>query len=119
MAANHGWKIYHFDVKSAFLNGLLDEDIYVDQPKGFQVPGSEDKVYKLQKALYGLKQSPRAWYSRIDSYLLKKGFRRSENEATLYVKKWKNEMQLIVSLYVDDLLVLGNESDSLRHGKRI
>nr|KYP38212.1 Retrovirus-related Pol polyprotein from transposon TNT 1-94 [Cajanus cajan] len=55
LATKLGWKIYHFDVKSAFLNGLLEEDIYVDQPKGFQVKGSENKVYKLHKGLYGLK----------------------------------------------------------------
>ncbi|XP_020233029.1 uncharacterized protein LOC109813272 [Cajanus cajan] len=110
LAAKLGWKIYHFDVKSTFLNGLLEEDIYVDQPEGFQVKGSENKVYKLHKALYGLKQAPRAWYTRIDNYLLQKGFDRSENEATLYVKRSKNEMQLIISLYVDDMLVIGSDS---------
>nr|KYP54959.1 Retrovirus-related Pol polyprotein from transposon TNT 1-94 [Cajanus cajan] len=118
LAAKLGWKFFHFDVKSAFLNGLLDEDIYVDQPEGFQVPGSEDKVYKPHKALYGLKQTPRAWYSRIDGYLLQKEFKKSENEATLYVKKSNNEVQLIVSLYVDDLLVIGNESNSLNQFKK-
>jgi len=117
LAAKLGWKIYHFDVKSAFLNGLLEEDIYVDQPEGFLVPGSENKVYKLHKALYGLKQAPRAWYSRIDGYLLQKGFKRSANEATLYVKRSMNEVQLIVSLYVDDLLVIGNNSGSLKEFK--
>ncbi|RVX19448.1 Retrovirus-related Pol polyprotein from transposon TNT 1-94 [Vitis vinifera] len=55
-----GWKIHHLDVKSAFLNDVLEEVIYVEQPKGFQVSGCEDKVYKLHKALYGLKQAPRA-----------------------------------------------------------
>ncbi|CAJ2645183.1 unnamed protein product [Trifolium pratense] len=118
LTAKLGWKIYHFDVKSAFLNGLLDEDIYVDQPEGFKVAGSENKVYKLHKALYGLKQAPRAWYSRIDGHLLQSGFKRSENEATLYVKWSKNEVKLIVSLYVDDLLVIGNESNSLSQFKQ-
>ncbi len=56
------------DVKSTFLNGYVDEEIYVEQPEGFEVPGKEDYVYKLKKALYGLKQVPRAWYSRIDKY---------------------------------------------------
>ncbi|GAU33542.1 hypothetical protein TSUD_143350 [Trifolium subterraneum] len=116
LAAKLGWKIYHF--KLAFLNGLLDEDIYVDQPEGFKVAGSENKVYKLHKALYGLKQAPRAWYSRIDGYLLQNGFKRSENEATLYVKWSRNEVKLIVSLYVDDLLVIGNESNSLSQFKQ-
>ena len=58
------------DVKSAFLNGILKEEVYVDQPPGYTVKSHEEKVYKLKKALYGLKQDPRAWYSRIDSYLI-------------------------------------------------
>ena len=56
------------DVKSAFLNGYLDEEVYVEQPQGYEVPGQEHKVYMLKNALYGLKQASRAWYSRIDSY---------------------------------------------------
>lgn len=62
------------DVKSAFLNGLLQEEIYVEQPEGFNVPGHEDMIYLLKKVLYGLKQAPRAWYSRIDNHLLGLGF---------------------------------------------
>ena len=102
------WKIWHLDVKSAFLNGNLAEEIYVAQPEGFVVEGSEDKVYKLHKALYGLKQAPRAWYGRIDNSFCNKGFERSENDATLYVKKLLGDGSLIVSLYVDDLLVTSN-----------
>ena len=70
LVAKMNCKIYHLDVKSAFLNGVLEEDIYIEQPEGFEVSGCEDKVYKLKKALYGLKQAPRTWYSRIDAYLL-------------------------------------------------
>ncbi|KAD0618050.1 hypothetical protein E3N88_43977 [Mikania micrantha] len=89
VAASLGWKISQLDVKSAFLNGILEEEIYVEQPQGFEITGQEDKVYKLHKALYGLKQAPRAWYSRIDTYLASQGFIRSYNEPTLYVKKEK------------------------------
>jgi len=109
LAAQCGWKIFHLDVKSAFLNGILEEEIYVEQPIGFLVAGHEDKVYKLHKALYGLKQAPRAWYSRIDDHFLQNGFRRSPNEPTLYVKACGNGKKLIVSLYVDDLLVTGDD----------
>ena len=92
------------DVKSAFLNGILHEEVYVEQPEGFIVPGEEDKVYRLHKALYGLKQAPRAWYSRVDTYFVQQGFKRSENEHTLYVK---SDGSLLGFLYVDDLLVTG------------
>ena len=70
IAAQHKWKIYQMDVKSAFLNGVLKEEVYVEQPLGYEVAGQEHKVCKLKKALYGLKQAPRAWYNRIDAYLI-------------------------------------------------
>ena len=73
------------DVKSAFLNGDLQEDVYMTQPPGFEVPGKENQVCKLVKALYGLKQAPRAWYAKMDAYLQKVGFLRSELDDTLYV----------------------------------
>ncbi|WJZ85849.1 hypothetical protein VitviT2T_005366 [Vitis vinifera] len=96
------------DVKSAFLNGFVDEEIHVEQPDGVVAPGKEDYVYLLRKALYGLKQAPRAWYETMDKYLTKLGFVRSQSEATLYVKT--DDVQLlIVSLYVDDMLVTGNQ----------
>jgi len=79
----------------------------VEQPIGFEKPGTEGKVLKLGKALYGLKQAPRAWYNKLDSYLISLGFNRSLNEATLYLKKEGNET-LMVSVYVDDLLVTGS-----------
>ena len=60
--------MHQIDVKSAFLNGILEEDIYVEQPEGFVIDGKEDKVYRLHKDFYGLKQAPRAWYSRLDDY---------------------------------------------------
>ncbi|KAG8486725.1 hypothetical protein CXB51_020277 [Gossypium anomalum] len=104
-AAHMHWNVYKLDVKSAFLNGILEEEIYVEQPQGFQVPGKEDMVCKLKKALYGLKQAPRAWYARIDTYLLSLDFQRSASEPILYIKKNNTETQHVVSLYVDDLLI--------------
>jgi len=70
-AASKGFKLYQMDVKSAFLNGFIEEEVYVKQPPGFESPKFPDRVFKLQKALYGLKQSPRAWYARLRAFLLK------------------------------------------------
>ncbi|RVW33419.1 Retrovirus-related Pol polyprotein from transposon TNT 1-94 [Vitis vinifera] len=95
MAAQKGWLLYQLDIKSAFLNGKLEEEIYVEQPQGFVVDGEENKVYKLKKALYGLKQAPRAWYTQIDSYFIENGFIRSKSEPTLYVKSKDNSQILM------------------------
>ncbi|BBN67359.1 transposable element gene [Prunus dulcis] len=113
LAAKNNWKLYQLDVKSAFSNGVLEEEVYIEQPDGFLVKGKEDKVYKLHKALYGLKQAPRAWYGEIDSYLVQCGFKRNTSEATLYVKCKGNSELVIVSIYIDDIVytVIGNGSE--------
>ncbi|KAG8499415.1 hypothetical protein CXB51_005894 [Gossypium anomalum] len=117
LAAQKQWKIHQLDVKSAFLNGFLKEEIYIEQPEGFKVPGEENKVYRLKKALYGLKQAPRAWYDRIDEYLSRLRFEKSLSEPTLYVKKAEDETLLIVSVYVDDLLVTGSRTELINDFK--
>jgi hypothetical protein len=89
------------------LNGYLQEEIFIEQPKGFEVKRQEEKVYLLKKALYGFKQALKAWYSRIDEYLHKLGFVKSPSEARLYVKGTDANL-IIVSVYVDDLLVTGS-----------
>ncbi|KAG8473238.1 hypothetical protein CXB51_035235 [Gossypium anomalum] len=111
LAAQKQWRIHQLYVKSAFLNGFLKEEIFIEQPEGIKVPGEEDKVYKLKKALYGLKQAPRDWYDRVDEYLSKLRFEKSVSEPTLFIKKTKNKTLLIVSLYVDDLLVTGSKGE--------
>lgn len=98
------------DVKSAFLNGYMDEEAYVEQPQGFVALENIDKVYRLRKALYGLKQAPRAWYSRIHDYFLQCGFEQSKSEPTLYYKRQGNNI-LIVCLYVDNMVYIGSSSD--------
>ncbi|KAK5846698.1 hypothetical protein PVK06_002995 [Gossypium arboreum] len=117
LAAQKQWKVHQLDVKSAFLNGFLKEEIFIEQPNGFKVLGQEDKVYKLKKALYGLKQAPRAWYDKVDTYLSMLGFEKSVSESTLYVKKSEGETLLIVSLYVDDLLVTGSKDELISEFK--
>lgn len=104
LATQKDWKVVQLDVKFTFLNGYLQEEIYVEQPQGFAIKGKKEKVYLLKKALYCLKQAPRAWYNIIDEHLLSIGFRKSLSESTLYVKCLNYDI-LIVSMYVDDTLV--------------
>lgn len=75
------------DVKYAFLNGYLEEEVYVKKPAGYEIRGVENKVYRFYKALYGIKQAPRLWYNRINSYLISNGFNRCAGEPTLYTKR--------------------------------
>ena len=116
LAAQKDWIIHHMDVKSAFLNGHLEEEIFVEQPEGFVVHGQEEKVYRLKKALYGLKQAPRSWYGRIDAHLISLGFEKCLSEFTLYVKKTDVGI-VIVSLYVDDLLMTGRSKELIEEFK--
>jgi len=118
LAAQKKWTIYQLDVKSAFLHGVLNEEVFVEQPCGYEIKGNEHKVYKLKKTLYGLKQAPRAWYSRIESYFLKEGFERCPHEHTLFVKTSSNGKFLIISLYVDDLIFTGNDESMFAEFKK-
>jgi hypothetical protein len=117
LAAQHTWPIFQMDVKSAFLNGDLEEQVYVDQPSGYVKQGYEEQVYKLNKALYGLKQAPRAWYSRIDAFFTKAGFRKCPHEHTLFVKTAGGGKFLFVCLYVDNLIYTGNDGILLQEFK--
>jgi hypothetical protein len=81
-ACSKNVKVYEMDVKSSFMNGQLQEEVYIEQPEGFQLSENKDYVCKLKKSLYGLKQAPRAWYSRLDKYLQKAGFRKEVQIAT-------------------------------------
>ena len=116
IAAQRRWKVLQLDVKSAFLHGELKEDVYIEQPRGFELKENGEKVYKLRKALYGLRQAPRAWYSRIEGYFESKGFTKCYFEHTLFVKK-EEEGVLIVSLYVDDLIYTSNSEIMLNEFK--
>ena len=117
LASQNQWKIFQMDVKSAFLNGVLEEEVYIEQPPGYLQQGEEDKVYKLKKALYGLKQAPRAWYTRIDTYFINNGFHRSPYEHALYVKANNSGDIIIVCLYVDDLIFTSNNPKLLAEFK--
>jgi len=111
-------EVVSLDVKSAFLNGVLKEEVYVEQPEGFKVTNVGHKVYKLKKALYGLKQAPRAWSSEIDAYLSICKFKRSTSEATLYTRSDLEGNLIIVSIYVDDIVYTGSSERLLSEFKR-
>ncbi|GKB64087.1 putative ribonuclease H-like domain-containing protein [Tanacetum coccineum] len=89
------FKLQKIDVKSAFLYGTIEEEVYVCQPPGFEDPRFPNKVYKVEKALYGLHQAPRAWYETLFTYLLENGFRRGTIDKTLFIKKYKDSFFLL------------------------
>ncbi|GKA54684.1 putative ribonuclease H-like domain-containing protein [Tanacetum coccineum] len=95
--------VYQMDVKSAFLYGKIEEEVYVCQPLGFEDPDFSDRVYKVEKALYGLHQAPRAWYETLSTYLLDNGFQRGKIDKTLFIRRDKDDI-LLVQVYVDDII---------------
>jgi hypothetical protein len=107
IAADEDLELHHMDVATAFLNGTLDEELYMQQPEGTVVPGKEGLVWRLKKSIYGLKQSSRAWYQELDGFLLSLGFKRTVSDHSVYVKTDKGTYAIIV-VYVDDLLLAAN-----------
>src|SRR6266540_3953528 len=91
-ASSHNIKLYQMDVKSAFLNGYINELVYVEQPLGFEDPKHHNHVYRLFKALYGLKQAPRAWYERLRDFLEEKGFKIGRIDTTFFTKTIGNDL---------------------------
>jgi hypothetical protein len=108
LAAKMKWKLQMMDVKTAFLNGVIEEEVYIEQPQGFEVENRKSHVCKLKKSLYELKQAPRVWYGHIDSFLTSLGFIKSKADSNLYFKVMNDE-PVILLLYVDDLFLTGEE----------
>jgi hypothetical protein len=109
-ATYHGFKLYQMDVKSAFLNGPIKEDVYVEQPPGFEDSEYPNHVYKLPKALYGLKQAPRAWYECLRDFLIANGFKVGKVDPTLFTKTLANDL-FVRQIYVDDI-IFGSTNES-------
>jgi hypothetical protein len=102
-ACAHNIKLYQMDVKSVFLNGYINELVYVEQPPSFEDEKKPNHVYKLRNALYGLKQAPRAWYERLRDFLLSKGFKMGKVDTTLFTKKLGNDL-FVMQIYVNDII---------------
>ncbi|GJV28167.1 retrovirus-related pol polyprotein from transposon TNT 1-94 [Tanacetum coccineum] len=111
IACANDFKLYQMDVKSAFLNGFINEEVYVAQPPGFIDFQKPNYVYKLKKALYGLKQAPKAWYDRLKAFLIKHEYSMGMVDNTLFTKKSKSHL-IIVQIYVDDI-IFGSTSQNL------
>ena len=103
LMAHMNFKIYQMDVKSVFLNSELEEEVYMEQPEGFLYGDDPTYVYRLKKALYRLKQAPRAWYCRLDKFLLNSGFCKGTVDSNLYVKS-EDYQKIFVIVYVDDII---------------
>ena len=109
--AHKKFKVFQMDVKSAFLNGELEEEVFVEQPPGYIDPNFLNHVYRLDKSLYGLKQAPRAWYETLAQFLLENGFTRGTIDKTMFWINKGNDL-LLVQIYVDDI-IFGSTNDKL------
>jgi hypothetical protein len=118
LVANMKWKLHQMDVKTTFLNGVIEEEMYIEQPQGFEVEDMKSHVYRLKKALHGLKQAPRSWYGRIDIFLMSLVFIKSKEDSNLYFKVMNDE-PVIVLLYVDDLFLTREENIITECKKRL
>ena len=105
-------------MKIAFLHGYLKEEIYMQQPKGFEVKGKENLVCKLKKSLYGLKQAPGHWYKKFDSFMMIHGYNRTTSDHCVFTRKLFDDDFIILLLYVDDMLIIGHDSSKIERLKR-
>jgi hypothetical protein len=112
LAVEEGWSVHHMDVKSMFLNGELQEEVYVTQPPGFVVRGQEAKVLHLDKALYGLRQEPQEWNTKLNTTLQQLGFKHSDCEHAVYARG-KGSARLLIGMYIDDLIIIRNGVDEI------
>jgi Fe2+ transport system protein FeoA len=117
LASIYDLHVHQMDVKTAFLNGDLDEEVYMEQPEGFILPGNEHKVCKLVKSLYGLKQAPKKWHEKFDLAIISFGFKHNSVDKCLYCKVCENYV-IFICLYVDDMLIMCNHMDGIKETKR-
>ncbi|GJX67500.1 zinc finger, CCHC-type containing protein [Tanacetum coccineum] len=109
LASIHSLIIHQMDVKTAFLNGELEEEVYMNQPLGFILPGNENKVCKLVKSPYGFKQAPKQWHQKFDEVVLSNGYLHNQDDKCVYSKFYASGKRVIICLYVDDMLIFGTD----------
>ena len=119
LVAIEDMELVQMDVKTAFLHGDLEEDVYMKQPEGFEQPGQEELVCKLSKALYGLKQGSRQWYQKFDAFMRSQKFKRSQEDHCLYTRKISDGSLSILILYVDNMLIAGKSIDEIANLKQM
>jgi len=112
IAVSNGWSLRQLDVQNAFLHGILEEEVYMRQPPGYEKQSMSQYVCKLDKALYSLKQAPRAWYSRLSQKLQDIGFQASKADTSLFFYK-KGDITIFLLIYVDDIIVTSSSSDAV------
>ena len=118
LAASLNLEIEQMDVKTAFLHGDLEEEIYMEQPEGFKVDGKENCVCKLKKSLYGLKQAPRQWYKKFEYVMGEQGYKKTSSDHCVFVQKFSDNDFIILLLYVDDMLIVGKNTSKIDELKK-
>jgi len=123
LASTKGWPIHHLNVNTAFLNGRLTDEVYMEQPRGYELTGNDHLVCRLDRALYGLKQAPRRLYRKIDRFLQLHKLKKSSSDNNLYFLHHQRKIMILV-LYVDDIFIIGNHNTKITwlsqqlHGSR-
>ena len=116
LSVKHGLSLHHVDVTTTFLNGTLDDEVYIQQPKGFECQGKEQFVCKLNKSIHGLKQSPHCWSSTRDAYLKEMQFTQTSSDLCIYYQKTGQDM-MFIGVYVDDKLLAARNEKQLKQIK--
>ncbi|KAL5842405.1 hypothetical protein ACOSQ3_013008 [Xanthoceras sorbifolium] len=118
LAASLDLEVEQMDVKTAFLHGDLEEEIYMEQPEGFKQKGNEDYVCRLKKSLYGLKQAPRQWYKKFESVMGEQGYKKTTSDHCVFVQKFSDDDFIVLLLYVDDMLIVGRNVSRINSLKK-
>jgi hypothetical protein len=113
LAVTRGWCLRQLDVQNAFLHGVLEQEVYMRQPLGFESSKHPCFVCKLKKAIYGLKQAPSAWYSELSSRLVALGFTPSKSDMSLFVYR-RGKVEIYMLIYVDDIIVTSSSQDAVK-----